>query len=122
MKIRGIKNSGKDTIEQKSLARRMRPGGIYRLQAQGFDLAKVVERVAKIFEMKPEEILSPGKQPQRVMARGLVCYWGVKELGMQGTAVGKLLGMVQSSVSRAVARGERLTIDRQLSLVEGQIA
>jgi hypothetical protein len=41
---------------------------------------------------------------------------------MKGIAVGKLLGMVQSSVSRAVARGERLTIDRQLSLVEGQIA
>jgi DNA-binding transcriptional LysR family regulator len=41
---------------------------------------------------------------------------------MKGTAVGKLLGMVQSSVSRAVARGERLTINRQLSLVEEQIA
>ncbi len=90
----------------------------YQFQAQGFDLAKVVERVAKIFEMKPEEILSPGKQPQRVMARGLVCYWGVKELGMKGTAVGKLLGMVQSSASRAVARGERLALDSQLNLVE----
>ncbi|MDP2798488.1 MAG: hypothetical protein Q8O60_01175 [Deltaproteobacteria bacterium] len=91
----------------------------YRLQAQGFDLAKVVERVAKIFEMKAEEILSPGKQPQRVMVRRRrICYWGVKELGMKGTAVGKLLGMVQSSVSRAVARGERLALDRQLSLVE----
>ncbi|MDI6789813.1 MAG: hypothetical protein QME44_03885 [Thermodesulfobacteriota bacterium] len=68
--------------------------------------------------MKPEEILSPGKQPQRVMARGLVCYWCVKELGMKGTAVGKLLGMVQPSVSRAVARGERLALDSQLNLVE----
>jgi chromosomal replication initiation ATPase DnaA len=73
----------------------------YRLQAQGFDLAKVVERVAKILEMKPEEILSPGKQPRRVMVRRRICYWGVKELGMKGTAVGKLLGVVQSSVSRA---------------------
>ncbi len=41
---------------------------------------------------------------------------------MEGTAVGKLLGMEQSSVSRAVARGERLAIDWQLSLVEEQIA
>jgi len=105
------------------LAKRIRPGGIYRLQAQGFDLAKAVERAAKIFGMKSEEILSPGKQPRRVMVRRRrICYWGVKELGMKGIAVGKLLGMVQSSVSRAVARGERLTIDRQLSLVEGQIA
>ncbi|MDQ7839297.1 MAG: hypothetical protein RDU59_12490 [Thermodesulfobacteriota bacterium] len=105
------------------MAKRMSSGGIYRLQAQGFDFAKVVKRAAKIFGMKPEEILSPGKQPRRVMVRRRrICFWGVKELGMKGTAVGKLPGMVQSSVSRAVARGERLTIDRQLSLVEGRIA
>jgi hypothetical protein len=47
----------------------------YRLQAQGFDLAKVVERAAKIFGMKLEEILSPGKQPRRVMVRRRrICY------------------------------------------------
>ena len=69
--------------------------------------------------MKPEELLSPSKQPQRVMVRRRrICYWGVKELGIKGTAVGKLLGMVQSSVGRAVARGERLALDSQLNLVE----
>lgn len=64
----------------------------YRLQMQGFDLAKAVERTAKIFEMKLEDILCPGKQPQRVMVRRRrICYWGVKELETKGTAVGKLL-------------------------------
>ncbi|MDP3029588.1 MAG: hypothetical protein Q8O04_08855 [Deltaproteobacteria bacterium] len=53
-----------------------------------------------------------------MVRRRRICYWGVKELGMKGTAVGKLLGMVQSSVSRAVARGERLALDSQLKLVE----
>jgi len=64
--------------------------------------------VAKLFEMKPEQILSPGKQPNRVRARSLVCYWAVRELGMRGTTVAKMLGTIQTSVSRAVQRGEKL--------------
>lgn len=74
----------------------------YQLQAQGYDFDKVVDRVAKLFKMRSDELLSPGKQPQRVRARSLVCYWAVKELGINGTAVASLLGIIQSSVSRAV--------------------
>jgi len=88
----------------------------YQLQAQGYDFDKVVDRVAKLFRMRPEEIVSPGKQPGRVRARSLVCYWAVKELGMNGTAVARLLGIIQSSVSRAVRRGERLALDNGYSL------
>ena len=50
----------------------------YRLQAVGYDFDNVVNRVAKLFGMPLEEILSPGKQPERVRARGLVCYWVVE--------------------------------------------
>ncbi len=88
----------------------------YQLQAQGYDFDKVVDRVAKLFKMSPEEILSPGKQPERVRARCLVCYWAVKELGMNGTSVAKLLGIIQSSVSRAVWRGERLAMENRYNL------
>jgi putative transposase len=91
----------------------------YRLQAQGYDFDKVVDRVAKLFKMRSEEILSPGKQPQRVRARSLVCYWAVKELGINGTVVASLLGIIQSSVSRAVGRGERLALENRYSL-EGE--
>jgi len=47
----------------------------YRFQAQGYDFNKVVDRVAQLFKMRQEEILRPGKQPERVSARSLVCYW-----------------------------------------------
>lgn len=80
----------------------------YRLQAKGYDFSKMVERVAKFFEMRSEQILNPSKQQDRVRARSLVCYWAVRELGMSGTVVAKLLGIIQSSGSRAVRRGERL--------------
>lgn len=97
-------------------------GQRYRLQAEGYDFDNVVDRVVKLFDMRPEEILSPGKQRERVRARGLVCYWAVKELGMSGTTVAKLLGIIQSSVSRAVERGEKYALNNGLRLIDEGIA
>jgi len=89
----------------------------YGLKAQGYDIDRVVQRVADVFELQPAEIVRAGNQPQRVRARSLVCYWAVRELGMSGTSVGKLLGLGQSAVSRAVARGEKLAQELNLSLI-----
>jgi len=86
----------------------------YKLEVQGYDIDRVVEKVSMIFELEPEDIWKPGNQPLWVKARGLVCYWAVRELGMSGTNVGKLLGISQSAVSRAVVRGEKLTRDMNL--------
>ena len=90
----------------------------YWLKAQGYDIDRVVEKVAKVCEIAPEEIWKPGNQPLRVKARSLVCYWAVRESGMSGTSVGKLLGLGQPAVSRAVARGEKLARDMNLSLIK----
>lgn len=90
----------------------------YSLKAQGYDIDRVVEKVAEVFDMEPEGIRKPGNQPLRVKARSLVCYWAVRELGMSGTSVGELLGIGQSAVSRAVVRGEKLTRDMNLSLIK----
>ena len=83
----------------------------YWLKAKGYDIERVVEKVATCLEIMPSEIWKPGNQPLRVKARSLVCYWAVRELGMSGTSVGKLLGIGQPAVSRAVVRGEKLTQD-----------
>jgi len=90
----------------------------YRLQMQGYDVDKVVGRVAKLFELKPEEVLSSSKQPQRVKARSLLCYWAVKELEVGGVDIARRLKISQSAVSRAVARGESIAADMDLKLIE----
>ena len=90
----------------------------YWLKAQGYDIDRVVQKVAEVFEIEPEQIWKPGNQPLRVKARSLVCYWAVRELGMSGTSVGKLLGLGQPAVSRAVVRGEKLTQYMNLSLIK----
>ena len=64
--------------------------------------------------MPPRDILQAGKQPQRVRARSLVCYWAVRELGLSATEVGRQLDLSQSAVSRAVPRGEKIAEEGQL--------
>jgi REP element-mobilizing transposase RayT len=90
----------------------------YLLQKQGYDFDKAVDRVAEVFSLNPEQVLISGKQPQRVNARSLLCYWAVKELEMNGADVAGKLKMSKSAVSRAVVRGEKITTDKQLKLVE----
>jgi REP element-mobilizing transposase RayT len=41
----------------------------YRLKAMGYDFDTVVEIVSEIFKIEVRQILSPGKHPERVMAR-----------------------------------------------------
>jgi REP element-mobilizing transposase RayT len=89
----------------------------YWLRAQGYDIEKVVKRVAEILEIDVDEIWKPGNQPKRVRARSLTCFWAVRELGMSGTNVAKLLGLSQSAVSRAVAWGEKLSRDMSIELL-----
>ena len=90
----------------------------YWLKTQGYDIDCVLGKVATIFDMDPEQILKRGNPPLRVKAKSLVCYWAVRELGLSGTSVGKLLNLSQSAVSRSVARGEILSDEMKLSLME----
>jgi hypothetical protein len=59
-----------------------------------------------------------GTQPLRVRAGSLLCCWAVRELGLSGTSVGKLPGIGQSAVSRAVTRVEKISDDMNLSLTK----
>jgi chromosomal replication initiation ATPase DnaA len=105
--VKNVLNEARENMERR-----------YQLQAQGFDFQKVLHRVGELLEIDPQEILQTGKQPLRVKARSLVCYWAVKELGMAGTEIAKILGLTQPAVSKAVQRGEKLALDNKFSLAD----
>jgi len=90
----------------------------YWLKAQGYDLDKLIRRVAELCDIEPRDVMAPGKQPQRVRARSLLCYWAVKELGISGTTVAKKISITQPAVSKAVQRGEKIALDNKLGLVK----
>jgi len=75
----------------------------YWLEAEGYDIERVVARVATLLMIEPAEIWKPGNQPLRVKARSLTCYWAVRKLGMSGTSVGKLLGVGQPADRRTAS-------------------
>ncbi len=86
----------------------------YRVAGIGFD--EVLQLVSQIFELETQEIMAAGKQPLRVQARSLLCYWAVRELGYSATSVAARLGFGQPAVSRAVQRGERIAQEHDYSL------
>ena len=77
----------------------------YELKAQGYTLDVLARRVAEIFDVTPEEILSPGKYKKRVQARSVFSYWAVRELGETASNIAKKIGISQPAVSQSVERG-----------------
>ncbi len=73
--------------------------------------------VGKVQNEFVDEIWKPGNQPLRVRARSLTCFWAVREWGMSGTSVGKLLGLGQPAVSRAVVQGEKIFREMNIQLI-----
>ncbi len=89
----------------------------YQLKTQGYDLNALAGRVAESYSIKPEEIFQPGKQPVRVKARSLFCYWAVHELGFTMTELAQKLKISQPAVSISVQRGARIAGENGYSLI-----
>jgi putative transposase len=90
----------------------------YRLQAQGYDLEKVTNRVSSELGIGPEQVWAAGKHPITVKARSLMCYWAVRKLGFSANEISKKLGVSQPSVSISVKRGEKIAKNMQLELIK----
>ena len=88
----------------------------YALKTQGFNLKRLAERVANIFNIPTEEIFRSGKYRKSVQARSAYCYWAVRELGETATALAKALKLTQPAVSIAVHRGELIVKEMKLGL------
>ncbi|MDZ7697491.1 MAG: hypothetical protein U5R49_11410 [Deltaproteobacteria bacterium] len=80
----------------------------YELKARGYDLDVLSRRVAEIFHVTPEEIFLPGKYKKRVLARSVLNYWAIRELGETASNLAKKIGISQPAVSLSVERGRSI--------------
>ena len=87
----------------------------YRIQGEGWDFEAVVSRVCDLFKLTGYEVLSVSKQRKRAVARSVLAYWAVKELGMSASAVAERLALSPSAASRCVQRGERIVAEDELA-------
>ena len=90
----------------------------YLLKDRGYDLDTVVDRVAEVLGINRAEALSPGRQPRRVQARSLVCFWATRELGMSMVELSKRLKISQPTVSQSANRGEKIATENRLNLFQ----
>ena len=84
----------------------------------GVDLEMVSRIVSQLLVVQVTEVWAGGKQPARVQARSLFCFWAVRELGLSTTMLATRLKLSQPAVSRAVQRGERLAQEKGWRLAD----
>jgi putative transposase len=90
--------------------------GKYTLESQGYDFDWLVKHVAKLLDIDPKDVLARGKYKQSVEARGLLCYWGTRELGMKTVELAKKLNLAQPTISQSVMRGRKIAEKEGLKL------
>jgi chromosomal replication initiation ATPase DnaA len=91
----------------------------YRLNAEGFNLEQVAERVAMVMGIPIEHVWEKNRRSQVVAARSLLCFWANTELGMSMTDIARHLGLTQPAVSIAAQRGEKIAREKGYRLVVG---
>jgi len=84
------------------------------LQAMGYDLDRLAERVAQLFEMPIGEVLRRGRYVRTVPARSVLCFWANRELGISTMELAKRLKIAQPTVTQSIARGEKIVAEKQL--------
>jgi REP element-mobilizing transposase RayT len=90
----------------------------YQLEADGFNIDQVAQRVAAILGVKCEQVWEKGKHPQTVKARSLLCYWVVRELGISATELARRIGITQPAISQSVKRGEAIAKENGFELMD----
>ncbi|HFQ81857.1 MAG TPA: transposase [Desulfobacterales bacterium] len=89
----------------------------YELQAKGYNFERTARRVAEVLDMDLAQVMAPGKSPQTVKARSLLCFWAHRKLGMTTIEIGRRLNISQSAVSRSSTRGQKIVQEECFELM-----
>ncbi len=90
----------------------------YKLKSQGYDIARIEQKVVDLFGIKKDELYSGSRKKPISEARSVFCYWCVRELGESMTSIAKRLGLTQPAIGYAVDRGEAIVKKRDFELLE----
>ncbi len=88
----------------------------YRMKAEGFNLERLIHRVAELTELTEDQILDGVRDKKRTDARSILTYWATDQLGITQAKLAAKLNLTQSAISHAVRRGRILVENNQYSL------
>ena len=83
----------------------------YSLEARGYDLVKVADRVCELLGVDQSDIWAPGKERYRVRARSLLCFWASRELRISQSELSRKFKLSPATISQCVKRGEEIVQD-----------
>jgi putative transposase len=95
--------------------------GGYRYSGHSVLMGKVKnvwQDTGRVLGVRVEEVWAEGKYRRIVEARGLLCYWAVRELGVPMSSLARKLGISIPSVSESVTRGRRIVETRRCLLLK----
>jgi hypothetical protein len=78
------------------------------LRKRGMNLRWLLKKVAGHFGADTESLESVSKVPTIAKARAVLCYLGVRKIGLTSVSIATELGISQSAVSRAIARAPEI--------------
>lgn len=80
----------------------------YQLKAKGYDLDKLITRIAEMTQVTPDEMLDSMRDAKRTAARSILCYWATEKLGTSQSRLAQMLKRSQSAITYAVRRGKAI--------------
>jgi putative transposase len=84
--------------------------------AQCHDFDWLVGQAATLLGLEQGTVRRPGRYPDTVEARSLLCYWAIRDLGISTFKLSKRLGISQPTASQWVKQGEKIVKERQIEL------
>ena len=79
-------------------------------------MRSLIERVAELWNLSPEEVAGPSRRRSAPAARSAVCTLAITRLGLPTAAVGRAVGFSTSAASRAAMRGRAILAGREVEL------
>jgi len=86
-------------------------------QTKGYDFDWLTGQVATLLGLEQDIVTRPGRYPDTVEARSVLCYWAVRELGISTLELSKRFGVSQPTASQSVKRGEKIVKEKELKMM-----
>ena len=76
-------------------------------------LEELLQKVSADMEIELKELMSPSRRTKISMARAIVSYWAVREMGYPGIEIGRILNLSGPGVTKCVVRGKKILLCRE---------
>ncbi len=79
-----------------------------KLRLSGKTITDIIQEECKKRQVSPKELKGGSRRNKVSQARALIAYRSIEELGLSTAEIARQLGVTTSTITRAIARGEKL--------------